>query len=237
MKHILFGTLVAILFFSTLTIFGQKHSVKIGTDIPLQYAIGYDYQISQRFSTGIKFGVLTTPYDEILLGLFELFGANENVIEVIKNGYEYGLILELGGNYHFGKNHLIGLSGQFIDLRSSQARAEAIETMLGIDFSDLPGPIQDAAPDDIYSVKSNLYQLVVRYGWTKQLKNPRFKIRPEVSLSINLSSYTQVQSDEYDISDIQDDVNDFMKTFYHHYGYIPTFGVYFVYTFGKQPGN
>jgi len=219
------------------SVVAQKHSVKIGTDIPLQYAIGYDYQISQRFSSGLKFGLLTTPYDEILLSLFELLGANENVIEVIKDGYEIGLILEVGGNYHFGRNHMLGVSGQLIDLRASEARADAIETLLGINFSDFLGPLKNLAPDDIIYVKSTLYQLVVRYSWTKQLKNPHFKIRPEVSLSINLSSNTQVQSDEYDLSDIQDDVDNFMTTFYHHYAYIPTFGIYFVYTFGKVSTN
>lgn|GEM_PF-6918239 len=162
-----------------------------------------------------------------------MFGATERAIELIRNGYELGLIVELGGNYYFGKNHLVGLSGQFIDLRASEARADAIETLLNIDFSNLPGPIKNIAPDDVIYIKSSLYQLVLRYGWEKQLKNPRFKIRPEVSLSINLSSTTKISSDMYDVSEVEDDVDEFMKMFYHHHAYIPTFGIYFIYTFGK----
>jgi hypothetical protein len=218
-------------------VIAQKHSLKLGTDIPLQYAIGYDFQVSQKVSVGAKFGLITTPYDEILLGLFELFGANERVIEVIRNGFDKGLVFELGGNYHLKGNHLVGLSGQYVDLRASEARADAIETLLNISFSSLHGPLKNIVPDDIIYLKSSLYQLVFRYGWEKQLKNPRFKIRPEVSLSINLGSNTNIRSDLYDVSEVEDDVNKSLKEFYHRNAYIPTFGLYFVYTFGKQSAN
>ncbi len=237
LKLYILGLILIFMFLFQNSGIAQKHSIKIGTDIPLQYAIGYDFQASQKVSIGAKFGLITTPYDDILLGLFELFGAGERVIEVIRDGYDNGLVFEIGGNYHFKENHLVGLSSQFIDLRASEARADAIETLLNFSFSSLPGPLKNIAPDDIIYVKSSLYQLVIRYGWEKQLKNPRFKIRPEVSLSINLSSNTKVRSDVYDLSDIQDDVDDFMKTFYHNYAYIPTFGIYFIYTFGKLSGE
>lgn len=228
----LLSTLIFILHFSANA---QKHSVKIGTDIPLQYALGYDFQVHHKATAGVKMGILTTPYDDILLGLFELMGGSERILDVIKDGFHNGLIFELGGNYYFKGNQFFGLSGQYIDLRASEARADAIETLLNIDFSNFPIPLNNIAPDDIIYVNSQLYQLVIRYGWEKQMKNPRFKIRLEVSLSINLSSRSRIKSDLYDISEISDDVNNSLRDFYHQYAYIPTFGIYFVYTLGKIP--
>ena len=73
MRQTLFYLLSTLIFLSHFSAIAQKHSIKIGTDIPLQYAIGYDFQVNQKASAGVKVGIITTPYDDILLGLFELF--------------------------------------------------------------------------------------------------------------------------------------------------------------------
>lgn len=214
-------------------VFAQKHSLKIGTDFPLQYAVGYDYQISPKFSAGTKLGVLTTPYDEIILGLFRLFGGNDKIIDVISNGYELGGILELGGNYYF-KNHYISLNGQYINLQSSQARVDLIETLIGRELDKLPPFINPEVKDDVIELKSSLLQAAIRYGWIKQLKNPKLQLRTEVSLSLNLTSNTKLRSDEYDISNANVLIDKIFTEFYHHYAYLPTFNIYLVYFLGRK---
>ena len=214
-------------------LYAQKHAIKIGTDFPLQYAIGYDFQISPKFSAGTKVGILTTPYDEIILGLFKLFGANEKIIDIIGNGYELGGIFELGGNYYF-KNHYITINGQYVNLQASQARVEVIEELIDIDLEKLPPILNPQIKDDVIEVKSSLLQAAIRYGWIKQLKNPRFQLRTEVSLSLNITSKTELRSDLYDISNATMVMDKILKEFYHHYAYLPTFNIYLVYFPGRK---
>jgi len=57
--------LFTLLIISDYSAFAQKHTVKIRTDIPLQYAIGYDFQIDQKLSSGTKIWLFTTPYNNI----------------------------------------------------------------------------------------------------------------------------------------------------------------------------
>lgn len=215
------------------SVYAQKHALKIGTDIPLQYAVGYDYQISPKFSAGTKLGILTTPYDEIILGLFRLFGGNDTMIDIISNGYELGGILELGGNYYF-KNHYVSLHGQYISLQGSQARVDLVETLIGRELEKLPPFINPQVKDDVIEVKSSLLQAAIRYGWIKQLKNPKLQLRTEVSLSLNLTSDTKLRSDEYDVSDAEVVMDKLITEFYHHYAYIPTFNIYLVYFPGRK---
>lgn len=59
MKYLLFSTLLTICLLSNTSIFGQQHSVKTGTDIPLQYAIGYEFESNEGFLL-IKVGTAFT---------------------------------------------------------------------------------------------------------------------------------------------------------------------------------
>jgi hypothetical protein len=66
----------------------SKSSVFIGTQVPLQNTIGYGYQFSDRFSARAQVGILTKPYDGLIINSLEAFGLDKYLGKVIKKAFK-----------------------------------------------------------------------------------------------------------------------------------------------------
>jgi hypothetical protein len=83
----------------------SRSSIFIGTQIPLQFTAGYAYQLSHHFSAKAQAGLLTRPFDGLIVNSLQAFGLDKNLGRVIKKAFRTGSVLGIGLDYHFGKNY------------------------------------------------------------------------------------------------------------------------------------
>ncbi len=207
-----------------------RHYIKAGSEIPLQYAIQYEMRTGNSFSVNAQFGVLTDPYNDAIIFTLESFGVDDKTIRLIENAFQFGLIIDVGVNYHFGKNYM-GVYGQWINLTAADTPFELVENYLGISFP-IPPFIPDFVPE--VSLQSELFQLGLLYGRRFSFKNhPAIEIHTEFAVSKNLGSRSKLSSENVEVDFVNDQVDKELDAIFSDYAYIPTLNIFFVYQFGK----
>lgn len=208
-------------------------SVFIGTQFPLQYTAGINYHFTPAISARAQVGLLTKPYDWLVLKTMERFGLEESKSRLIERALDHGLLFSVGANYHLGKNH-IGIYGQYSQLRGSITLEEALGAYLNTDVSFLD-PLGFSLLE--LSAKSSLVNLGVLYGRKFVLPNPKFEIVAEAGIARVITSTNTFESNQgllerlpvvqqlYTRLD-----NDFSNA-YRKYGYLPTINLYLNYRF------
>jgi hypothetical protein len=66
----------------------SKSNLFIGTQVPLQFTLGYDYRFTNRFSSRIQAGLLTKPYEGLIVNSLEAFGMDKYLSRVIKKAFK-----------------------------------------------------------------------------------------------------------------------------------------------------
>jgi hypothetical protein len=229
----LFYILVVI---STLSAKAQEKSVLFGTDFPTQYTLGGNLEY-QNFSTQLQFGALTKPYDNIILDIIESFGADENLIEIVRKAYEKGFVFSLKQNYHFKNNLYTGIYLQYLSLNAAETPLDIINSYYPeIDLTSswvsggLPILREKRYGDEVTEIrlKSNLMQVGLLIGYKFQFSNPKYEIRTELSASKHIYSSNEFSSQTpYPELLYQQLEADIAET-YKQYAYIPSLNVYFV---------
>src|SRR5688500_13735424 len=85
--RIYFFTLLALLLGNTFVSAQTEDlspSIFIGTQFPLQYNVGFNYHFSQAISARAQVGLLTKPYDRIVIETMEWFGLNQSMSKLIE---------------------------------------------------------------------------------------------------------------------------------------------------------
>ena len=230
----------SIIFFClvSISLFGQEnetrvdHTLKAGVEIPLQYALQYDLRFYEKLSINVQAGILTRPFNDAILTTLEFFGTDENTIQLIENAFQFGTILDVGCNYHFGGNY-IGLFSQWIDLKAGDTPFQLIESYFGFEFPPLPIPLPPTLTPKVY-LKSDLFQLGFLYGRRFTFKNnPRTEIHIEIAFSKNIYSNSSLSSDHFEVNSLNNLVDSELISIYSKYAYIPTVNFYFTYRLNK----
>ncbi len=230
MKVLLKNLLMLLLLLPCIVLHAQKHSIKALAEVPLQFGLGYEYHINKKFSISVQGGVLSEPNSTVVIWVLEKVGTTPEIIDVIRDSFKFGLVGELGANYNFGKNY-VGTFGQFINLRGKGTAPDPVEEYFDENFSLFPlRPGSD--PDDRQvSVRSSLIQVGVLYGRRFPLKNEHLEIDAEFGVSKNVWSKSHLYSENRDLSEMDDEVDEKLDYYYSRYGYIPSLTVAFVYKF------
>lgn len=210
----------------------SRHQLFIGTQIPLQYSVGYAYQVSNALSVKAQAGIITKPYDNFIRGSMEAFGLDKNLGRVIRKSFRAGTVLGLGANYHFGKNY-VGIHGQYVHLRAGGITpADALGIYFKKDFS---GFDPTELPAFEFNMQSNLYNVGALYGRQFVLPNPRFALNVEVSLAKVIASRNTFGSNRNFIDQtgiakgLYRELDEELRDAYWKYGFLPTVNVYLVY--------
>lgn len=210
----------------------SKSHVFIGTQIPLQFTAGYEYNFSNRISARVQAGFITEPYSGIIPDIMEALGMDKYLSKVIKKAFNSGTIISIGPNYHFGRNY-VGIFGQYMHLNGGGiTAADALSVYLKRDVSqsDL-----SSLPVFEFSAKSNLVNAGALLGHEFRLHNPKFSIKGEIGLSKIVSSKNSFASsltliDQTSFAqNIYKQIDQEVKDAYRKYGYIPTINLYLVY--------
>ncbi|NOS91324.1 MAG: hypothetical protein HOP30_05345 [Cyclobacteriaceae bacterium] len=224
--------LLFILFMNVVASLHAQHSVKIGTQIPLQYAVQYDYQWNKHWSANAQVGVLTKPYDQVILDVLKAFGVEQSIVNVLTNAFNFGVISQVGTNYHFGKNY-VGVTGSWIHLQAADTPISAIQTAFNVNVGSYPvRPRQNAQSPIAITLSSDLYNAGILYGRRFTFKNPKIEIHTEFSFSKTLASSSYVESPQRSLENLSELIDTELKSDYSSYGYLPSINVFFVYKLG-----
>lgn len=202
----------------------QAHRIKLLAEIPVQFGIGYEGQVSNRFSISVQGGVLTDPNGDLIINVLEMFGTDPDIILIIEDAFQFGLVEELGVNYNFGKNY-VGVFSQFVNLRGNGTTADPIENYFNTTI--FPGN----GSDSDLKLRSSLIQGGLLYGRRFPLRNKHFEIDVEFGFSANLWSKSKLSSERRDLTELSKQVDAELDYYYSNYGFVPSLSVIFVYNF------
>lgn len=200
--------------------------MKVFTEAPIQYGIGFETPVTRRLSVSLQAGVLTQPYSSVILNLLESFGTDPNITLMINDAFTFGLVAEGGVNYHYKKNY-VGLFCQGIVLKAGDTPTSLVENYFGEDVSTYPRRGRLSTAPVSLQLKSTLYQGGFLYGRRFPLRDSRFGIFSELAISANLSSRSSLSVDSYDLSALSAVVEDELAYYYANYCFIPTLTVGF----------
>lgn len=212
-----------------------RHELMIGTQVPIQLTVGYQYNASDRYAIRGQFGVLTPPYDKIILKSMEMFGFDKKLSTALDEAFRSGLVGTLAPQLRFG-NHSIVLQGQYVHLNGSITLQRAAELYLERDLPDLSGiPFLPAAMPTL-TTRSNLFMLGLGYGWRLSPPGSRVSLQLEAGFSKILGSASKFSSNIGILDNtalargVYGQMENRLRDSYRQYGYVPSLGVYLVYS-------
>ena len=238
MKKIIYS-IILILFCFPKLVSSQSQSIKLGTEIPTQYALGYEDRFHEGFAVHGQIGFLFYPYDKMMLSLFEGYGADRNMVAVLEANFETGMIIEFGANYFFSKQTRKNYAGpfcQWVNLFKSNIPDYVINDAFDVDLNTYPiGPIPKSMSDEPLTLSSHFLQVGLLVGRRFSFyKKPDIELHVELALSKNVYSNSVLASDYRYLGGLIDDVNITLKDFYKKYALIPSLNIYFIYKLNYQ---
>lgn len=212
--------------------FFSKSHLFIGTQVPLQFTAGYEYQFSNRISARAQAGFITKPFSGFIVEAMEAFGLDKSLGRVIKKAFKSGTIIGVGPNYHFRKNY-IGLYGQYMHLRGGGITpADALSIYFKKDFTAFN---INSLPLFEFSMQSNILNAGAMFGHRFQLRNPRLAVNGEAGLSKILASKNAFSSNRPLIDQtalaksLFKEIDKEMQDAFWKHGFIPTINLYLAY--------
>lgn len=215
-------TLVAFLFQPA----SAQQQLKIGTDIPLHYGLAYQYSPEYGIGGGLKLGILTEPHNSIILAIMEAFGTNEVIVDIIRDGFKLGFVMDGSVSWHWSKNY-VGANLVFMNLSAGEAPLDVIDNYYDFNLQSLWGPVIGPTSTQI-NLNSNLMQLGVHYGRRIPLKD-KLELQLEFGLTKNIGSTNNFTSDFPYPQAIYNTMDEDLRDAYKKYAVIPTLGIYLVY--------
>lgn len=201
----------------------QTFSVQAGSQVPLFYAMGVEYELKSGMALNIQTGLLTQPFDASILNVLELFGTEDAVIGVIGEAFSYGYISQPSLKYHY-KDYYGGMTYSFFSLRANEIPVVALERYYGI-----------SVPDVWHSrgmrLSSNLHNAGIVLGREFHLHDSGFKILVEVSVAKTLWSKSILTSSSVELGMMSDMLDRGLYDYYLKYGYLPSVNIFLAKTF------
>lgn len=226
-------TIIAFITVSLLAIvhrsFSQQSAIKIFAEVPVQFGIEYEGQVSKRFSAAVSLGLLTKPNSTIIVNVLEMFGTDAQIALMIDGAFELGVVGRGAVHYNFKKNYVGGFF-EVIGLHAGDTPTELIEIYYDTSVSSYPVKRgRNGSPETNLHLNSTLYQAGGSYGRRFPLKNRRFEIDAEFAISANVGSQSKLSSDTRDLTALSNEVNAELKYYYSNYAFVPSVKLAIVY--------
>ena len=140
----------------------SSHTVFAGLQAPLNYTLGYRFQVNRHFSVQAQGGLIAAPFDRYTLKILEGFGLDPNLSRVIDRSFRQGSSAGLGVNYHANYPWYAGVYGQYIHFSAGPITpADGLGVYFKQDFSGF-NPLN--SPSFVFNLQSNLWVAGVRAG-------------------------------------------------------------------------
>lgn len=205
-----------------------QQQLKIGTDIPLQYAIGYTYAPESGIGAGLKVGILTEPHNSIILELMETLGTNETIVDIVRQSFKVGIVLDGNASWHWKKNY-VGVNLIYMNMHAGEAPLDVIDGYYNLDVL-IDNPLSSFFQQSTMQINLNscLLQVGAHYGRRIPLKE-KLELQLEFGLSKNIGSTNNFSSDFPYPQTLYNTIDEDLKAAYKKYAIIPTLGIYLVY--------
>lgn len=194
-----------------------------GLNLPLNYALGYQQGIDSNFSVSFQAGLLTKPYNTIIIDVIEYFDANESVVNIIRNARSRGVNMQTGFKYHVNKGY-VGASYACLILTVEDYMANVLYNYSGLELE---------LPRNTYlTLNSYLHNAGVFFGRKVAFNDPRFSINIELAFQKTFYSTSNIKNDTgQEITSLHEVVNKDLTEYYLDYGIMPSLNLYFSYSF------
>lgn len=209
----------------TTPLFAQQQ-IKIGTDVPLQYALAYAYTPEKGLGGGVKIGLLAEPHNSIILALMEALGTKEYITAIVRESFKIGIVLDGNMAWNWSKN-FAGLNVSYINLKAGQAPLNTIDENYGGIFNLIPSSLFSDETMAI-SLSSNLIQIGAHYGRRIPLDD-KWELQFLLGVSKNMGSTNQFTSDFPYPQSLFNSIDEDLQENYKKYGIIPSIGIHLVY--------
>jgi hypothetical protein len=216
----------------------QKNFILVGSDIPLQYAVGYEYCPIRWVGFQGKAGLLSTPYDKAILGIMEVLGTNPSIVNMIDGAFEVGGIGQANINFH-AKRWYYGIQGQFIALSAADIPSNLVANYYNYNFTPVTTITNPFAPQVDIMMRSNLLQAGVCIGRKVDLLKWA-EVRFEFSIGKNIWSGTNVDVTnikgtvfglQYSEQYLSNEISAELQAIYKRYAYTPSLNIYWVFKY------
>lgn len=199
----------------------QNKEIFIGLDLPLYYSLGYEQKISDHISLNGKLGVLTNPFDVIILDLLKEFDADELLVNTIGDAFSVGINLQPTLKWYIRKTY-IGLSYSFLMLNAKDCPMNAIENYYEISIPD--------RYSSSLTLQSNLHNAGFILGRKFNIKDSRYVLNLEFSLMKTFASNSYLKKErEQSLESLSNAIDNKLNQYFVNYGYFPSINVFFVY--------
>jgi hypothetical protein len=206
-----------------------QQQLKIGTDVPLLYGIAYKYSPEKGIGGGLKAGILTEPHNSIILAAMEAFGTKSAIVDIVREGFKMGVVLDGNASWHWNKNY-IGANLIYINLSAGEVPLDIIDGYYNLDLLSYADLLSSIFGEESMQIKLNscLMQVGVHYGRRVPLKD-KLELQLEFGLSKNIGSTNNFSSDYPYPQTIYNSIDEDLQEAYRKYAIIPTLGIYLVY--------
>ncbi len=223
MKH-KYKLAILLLLLLSKTGYTQTSSFQIGTQVPLMYSVGYNYETKNKVALNMQAGVLTRPYDQAILQVLKKFGTNEVLVNTIGEAFDYGLIVQPSIKYNFN-SYYAGITYSSYTLVARETPKNAIESYYGVRMP----PGVNSSP---LRVQSHLSNAGLLFGRKFGFDNSKVELLLEFSLQKTFYSKSNVSA-KYsgvagccDSSSLNNMVDKELNDYYLEYGYLPSINIF-----------
>ncbi len=216
----------------------DRHTFFAGVQVPLNYTLGYRYQISRRVSAQVQGGLIAAPFSRYTLKTLEGFGLDPILSRAIGESFQRGNSVSVGVNLHARTPWYVGVYGQYIQLAAGPITpADGLGVYFKRDFSGF-GLLD--SPSFVFNLQSNLWVSGLRVGRAIRFGESRFGLNLEASLGKILSTKNTFSSNRPFVdglgitqrlyANLDADIDTKLRA----NGYLPTLNVLFTYGLGSR---
>lgn len=220
--------ILIILFFFTSISFAQKSSIQVGTQIPLMYSVGYEFDLSNKISFNTQVGILTKPYDVTILAILKLADTEEAIVNTVGEAFSFGFIFQPTVKYNFRRNY-IGVYYSCFSLIAEETPTDAIENYYNV---YLPGRTKKIKNE--FKLNSRLHNIGLLFGRRFEFKKPSFELKLELAFAKTFTSKSKLSSEFGDVSTASSLIDNELDYIYVNYGYLPSFNIFIVKKISKR---
>lgn len=193
---------------------------ELGTEFPLNYSVGLGSDIDDDFQINLRAGILTKPYDGIILNTLAAIGVDETIKNTVGDAFAYGLALKGGVNYRFA-GFYTGVFYSFYHLTAVDVPTDLINNYFDI---NLP-PISSFDLIE-YKLKSDLHNIGLLIGKTFPI-NEQFEVATEFSVGKTIASKNSLSNTyEKEMLLATEIIHNELNPLFKKYGYLPSLNIF-----------